>query len=329
MRNIIIFIVVCLFTLACNERPEGLDKRLKTYKYPHKTKLFKFLSQTQKLEMAYMYIKPAKEKDNGKTFLLIHGKNFSGAYYEETINLLKEQGYTIIVPDLIGFGRSSKPVNYQYSFHNFAHSLKKLLDWYKIEKTSVLGHSMGGMVATRFALLYPQYTEKLFLLNPIGLEDYRLFAPYKSVDEIYSAQLSTTPEKVKNYQLKSYYDNKWDSKYDHWLQLQTGWIKGPDWRQLAYISALTSEMIYTQPVVYEFDKLQIPTVLILGDRDRTALGKADVSAEVLKTIGQYQLLGPKIDAMIPNSKLYMLENIGHLPHIENFQMFKQVFEKEI
>lgn len=327
--KIFVFVFLMISLLACNERPEGLDKRLKTYKYPYKTKLFKFLSQTKKLEMAYMYIKADEKLDNGKTFMLVHGKNFSGAYYEQVIENLKAKGYTIIVPDLIGFGRSSKPVDYQYSFHALAHSLKKLIDWYKIEKVSLLGHSMGGMVATRFALMYPQLIEKLFLLNPIGFEDYKTYAPYKSVDELYSAQLALTPKKVKTYQLKSYYDNKWDEKYNRWLRLQTGWIKGPDWRQLAYISALTYEMIYTQPVVYEFKNLKVPTILIIGDRDRTALGKADVSKEVLKEIGQYQKLAPKINEIIPNSKLYLLEGLGHLPHIEDFEKFREVFNKEI
>lgn len=325
-----IFILLLTFILlSCNERPTGLDKRLKTYKYPHRTKLFKFMSQTKKLEMAYMYIKPEKEKDNGKTFVLIHGKNFSGAYYETTIELLKNQGYTVLVPDLIGFGRSSKPLNYQYSIHGMAKSIEQLISWFKIEKISILGHSMGGMVVSRFALMFPNKVDKLFLLNPIGLEDYKSYAPYKTIDQIYASQTNLTPEKVKNYQLKNYYDGKWDLAYDRWLRLQTGWIKGTDWQELAYISSLTYEMIYTQPVVYELQNIKVPTVLIIGDRDRTALGKNDVSDDIRKTIGQYQLLGPKTQKLIPNSKLYTLEGIGHLPHIEAFDKFSEVFKKEI
>ena len=47
-------LLLSISIFGCQERPEGLDKRLKTYKYPYKTKLFKFLSQSKKLEMAYM-----------------------------------------------------------------------------------------------------------------------------------------------------------------------------------------------------------------------------------------------------------------------------------
>ena len=327
MKTIILFIVI--IASACKERPEGLDKRLKTYKYPYKTKLFKFMSQTKKLEMAYMYIKPDEKNDNGKTFLLIHGKNFSGAYYETTIELLKSKGYTILVPDLIGFGRSSKPTNHQYSFHSTAHSLKKLLDWYKIEKVHILGHSMGGMVVSRFTLQYPSMVDKLFLVNPIGLEDYKTYAPYKTIDQIYNAQLNIKAEMIKNYQVVNYYDNNWKDRYQRWLDIQTGWVKGPDWRELAYISALTYDMIYSQPVVYEFKNIKAPTVLIIGDRDRTALGKNDISEEMREKVGQYQLLGPKTQKLIPNSKLYMLKGIGHLPHIEAFEKFSNILKKEI
>lgn len=44
---------------------------------------------------------------------------------------------------------------------------------------------MGGMLATRFALMFPEMTEKLILLNPIGLEDWKIKVPYQTVDEWY------------------------------------------------------------------------------------------------------------------------------------------------
>jgi len=310
--------------MSCNEKPNGLDMRLKTYKYPYKTKLFKFLSQAKKLEMAYMKLDPLKEKNNGKTILLIHGKNFSGAYFETLAEYFKDKGYTVLIPDLVGFGRSSKPTDYQYNFHDLSLSLKKLIDWYKIKNVSILGHSMGGMVSTRFSLMYPESTEKLILLNPIGLEDYKVKVPYSSIDETYAKLLQQKPDDVKSYQLKNYYDGKWKSDYDKWLSLQTGWIKGTDWRQLAYISALTYNMIFTQPVYYEFQQIDVETHLIIGDRDRTALGKGSVSEEVRKTLGNYKKISLEASLRIPNSKLYFIKGVGHLPHIEAFEQLKNI-----
>lgn len=322
---IVKYLLLILLALGCNEaKRANLDKRLKTYKYPYKTKLFKYLSQTQKIEMAYMKVDPEEGKSNGKTVVLMHGKNFSGAYWGQTAADLALKGFTVLIPDQVGFGRSSKPLKYQYSFHAMAHATMKLLKWWKIDKATILGHSMGGMLATRFALMFPGKTDKLVLVNPIGLEDYKTFAPYQTVDTVFEQQLKLQPEQVKNYQLNNYYDGKWKPEYDRWLKLQTGWIKGPDWQYLAYISALTYDMIYTQPVVYEFKNLEVPTLLIIGDRDRTALGKNLVDKAILNKIGQYQKLGPAIAKEIPVSSLVILKGIGHLPHIEAYEKFKQV-----
>lgn len=93
----------------------------------------------------------------------------------------------------IGFGKSSKPSQYQYSFHQLVQNTKQILDELKIDKEiNVLGHSMGGMLATRFALMYPETTEKLILENPIGLEDYKTLTPYVSVDKMYQNELKQT-----------------------------------------------------------------------------------------------------------------------------------------
>ena len=319
------YLLLVVLAFACADpQKANLDKRLKTYKYPYKTKLFKYLSQTHKIEMAYMKVDPEEGASNGETVVLMHGKNFSGAYWGQTAKDLAAKGYTVIIPDQVGFGRSSKPIQYQYSFHAMAHATKKLLNWWKIDKAVIIGHSMGGMLAARFALMFPETTSKLVMVNPIGLEDYKTLVPYQTVDEVFQQQLGLKPENVKEYQLKNYYDGKWKDEYDQWLKLQTGWIKGPDWQLLAYISALTADMIYTQPVLYEFPNIKVPTLLIIGDRDRTALGKNLVDEKTRATMGQYQELGPKTHAAIPGAKLSIIEGVGHLPHIESYEKFKHV-----
>ena len=90
---------------------------------------------------------------------------------------------------------------------------------------------------------------------------------------------------------------------------------------IAWTAALTSDMIFTQPVVYEFGTLQVPTLLIIGTRDRTAMGKTLVPEAVRKTMGQYQLLGKQTQHKIAGSKLVELKDVGHLPHIESFNLF--------
>lgn len=317
----IILIFLLLFSLISygQERPV-LDILLTNYQYPFEVEYFNFKSQNQDLKMAYMDIKP--QKANGKIVLLLHGKNFNGAYWETTIKALSKDGFRVIVPDQIGFGKSSKPMGYQFSFQQLAQNTKELLVKLKVDKLTILGHSMGGMLATRFTLMYPETVEKMVLENPIGLEDWKLVTPYVSIDQHFHNELQASYESTKAYQLVFYYDNKWKPEYDEWVYLLTGWAKHPDYHLVAWNNALTADMIFTQPVLYEFQNINVPTLLIIGTRDRTAIGKNNVKdVSVREKMGLYQFLGKETQKRISNSKLVELENIGHLPHIEAFDQF--------
>lgn len=323
MKKYLIVFMLNLFFVAAygQQKIEPLDKELSGVKYPHKVDFFAFESQGNNLKMAYMDVSPPDGSGNGKVILLLHGKNFNGAYWEQTIKKLVENGFRVIVPDQIGFGKSTKPEKYQYSFQQLAYNTKAILDRLKVEKVTVLGHSMGGMLAARFSLMYPDLTEKLILENPIGLEDYKVLAAYQTIDDNYRSELKNTVETYRAYQLKFYYDNKWKPEYDRWLNLLAGWTLSPDYPVVAWNAALTTDMIFNQPVVYELGNIKCPTLLIIGTRDRTAIGKDRAPKEIQPTMGLYNILGKKTQEAIPNSKLVEFENIGHLPHIEAFDRF--------
>jgi pimeloyl-ACP methyl ester carboxylesterase len=299
---------------------DGFDKRLSSYEYPYEVETFEFTSQRKELEMAYMDVEP--EEPNGKTVLLLHGKNFSGAYWGTTIEALVADGYRVVAPDQIGFGKSSKPTDYHFTFHALAANTKALLDEIGVDKAAVVGHSMGGMLATRFSLMFPEAATKLALVNPIGLEDWKAKGvPYMTVEQWYQQEMSKTPEKVQAYMTASYFDGTWKDAYEPLVEIQAGWTEGPDWKELAWVSALTFDMIYSQPVVYEFPDVQQDTLLIIGTRDRTALGKGAVSDAVRKTLGQYQDLGDKAATAIPNARLVEFDDIGHIPQYEAFEPY--------
>lgn len=290
---------------------------LKTFPYP-----VEYLALNIKdtpVRMAYMDEKP-EENANGKTVVLFNGKNFFGAYWGITMAFLLENGFRVVVPDQIGFGKSPKP-DIQYSFHLLAAQTKKLLDSLNIKKAAVVGHSMGGMVATRFALMYPEITTHLVLENPIGLEDYGAKVPYTPVEEHYQATLNQTEEAIREYH-KNYYA-EWQDAYEQYVQVHAQWAKSGEYPRLAWSSALTSDMIFTQPVVYEFPQISVPTLMVIGQEDRTALGKDKVSEEVAASMGNYPRLGKETAAAIPNAKLVDLQNIGHIPHLEATERFHQ------
>ena len=317
----IILFIFCFFPIALysQQNQPVLDTVLSNYKYPFPVQSI-YLGGQAEVQMAYMDVQPAANSNN-KTVLLLHGKNFNGAYWKTTIDALTMKGFRVIVPDQVGFGKSSKPVKYQYSFQQLAQNTKVLLDSLKIKKIHLLGHSMGGMLATRFTLMYPAMVDKLVLENPIGLEDWKTMVPYTSISESYTTELKQDYETVKKYQLENYYDGKWKPAYDEWVYLLTGWVKHPAYPVVAWNNALTSDMVFTQPVLYEFNRIKSPTLLIIGTRDRTAIGKQNATAEVKKTMGQYQILGKATQQKIKGSQLVELDNVGHLPHIEAFEKF--------
>jgi len=292
------------------------DARLSDYAYPFPVHMFRVSAQGKSLEMAYMDIAPGKP--NGKTAVLLHGKNFAGNYWERTARELSGEGYRVVIPDQIGFGKSSKPTDVQYSLHWLAANTMALLDSLKIDRPIVIGHSMGGMLATRLALMFPERVEKLLLIDPIGLEDWKTVVPYQSVDAWYENERHQNYATLKAYQEKSYYHGTWKPEYDKWLEIPAGWAAGPDAEVIAKCSALTYDMLYTQPVCYEFPMLKMPVLLLVGSLDRTALGKDRAPASVRDKLGNYPKLGKETAAKIPDCRLVELPGVGHLPQMEDY-----------
>lgn len=307
--------LILFFTAAAGfaQQKDTLSITLENVKYAYPVKYFPIHTEGQDLRMAYMDVLPLN-KPNGRTVVLFHGKNFGGYYWTNVIKALTDRGFRVIVPDQIGFGKSSKAFIH-YSFHQMARWNKALLDTLGIQKASILGHSMGGMLATRFALLYPEKTEKLLLENPIGLEDYRSFIPYVSTEEQYKTELKATAESTKKYYQSSYF-TVWKPEYDELVNIAAGVTVSADFPRWAKVAAMTYTMIYEQPVVYEFINIRVPTVLFIGKEDKTIVGKGLLSPDQQTLHGQYRFLGKQTAAKIPGAKIVEFEGCGHIPHIE-------------
>lgn len=271
--------------------------------------------------MSYMDVLP--DSPNGKNVILFHGKNFNGYYWKDVIEFLKNDGYRVIVPDQIGWGKSSR-ANIHYSFHLLAMNSRKLLDSLNMNKVIVIGHSTGGMLAARFALMYPERSEKLILEDPVGLEDYRTFVPYQTLEELDQKELKATYESYKKYQM-TYYP-EWKPEYEQYVQAQAADLYKDNFPQIAWANALTYQMIYEQPVCYEFENIKMPALLIIGQADRTILGKDILSDEVKEQHGQYPDLGKKTRDKIPDSKLVEMPDVGHIPHVQDLPAFQKAVE---
>ena len=277
---------VCLLVLLLAIVPANVawaDPMLADFDYPFPVHRYEFTSQGQSLAMAYMDVRPAQPA--GKTVVLLHGKNFCAATWEDTIAPLRDAGYRVVVPDQIGFCKSTKPQAYQFGLHQLAVNTHALLDSVGIEQPIVVGHSMGGMLALRYALMYPHAMTGLVVVNPIGLEDWKAKGvPFVTVDQLYERELNTSFDSIKRYQLSTYYAGEWKSNYDRWVNMLAGMYAGDGGRLVAWNQALTSDMILGQPVIHEIEQISVPTVLMIGQKDTTAIGKDRASPELAKAL---------------------------------------------
>lgn len=311
-----IYTLLCLLLMSSSlyaQKSDTLSITLENVKYAYPVKYFKVNTEGQNLMMAYMDVAPTQNA-NGNTVVLFHGKNFAGYYWTNVIKALTGRGYRVIVPDQIGFGKSSKAFIH-YSFHQLAQWNKELLDSLNIPKSYILGHSMGGMLATRYALMFPERVQKLLLEDPIGLEDYRTFVPYTSTEAQYQIELKATAESVRKYYQGSYF-TQWKSEYEELVRIAAGVSYSADFPRYAKVAAMTFTMIYEQPVVYEFPNLKVPTVLFIGKQDKTIVGKGLLNPQQQALHGQYNLLGKQTVAKIPGAKLIEFNDCGHIPHLE-------------
>jgi pimeloyl-ACP methyl ester carboxylesterase len=316
MRAVMVgFTLMLVFPLAA--LGQGLGIALEGFEYPHPVKLLDLQMEGEPVRLAYMDV-PAQQAANGRTVVLMHGRNFFGAYWAPTIRALTQHGYRVVVPDQIGFGKSSKP-DVPHSLHLHALNTRTLLDALGVARASVVGHSLGGMMAVRFALMFPERVDRLVLESPVGLEDYRILVPYATREELAREHLSTTPEGFDR--LFRGFFVQWRPEYQVYSDVQTGWLHSPEAQRIGRTAAHTWLMAYEQPVLYELPLVRAPTLLIAGDKDRTAIGRNRVPPEVRAKLGLYTQLAPQAASALHNGKLVMLENVGHIAHLEAAERF--------
>lgn len=315
MRHVLTIAALLALTIP-TQAQQAYGPMLEGFAYPFAVHHFAFTSQGEKLDMAYMDVAP--QKPNGRTVVLLHGKNFCAATWKGTIAALTGAGYRVIAPDQIGFCKSTKPAHYQFTFEQLAGNTHALLESLGIKRATIMGHSMGGMLAARYALTFPESTEQLVMVDPLGLEDWRAKGvPWHSVDEQYQAQLKTSAESIRNYERATYYAGTWKPDYEKWVQMLAGMYRGPGKAIVAWNSALTYDMIYTQPVIHEFGKFAMPVLLIVGDHDNTAPGKQYAPPELRKMLGNYPVLAKQAIKAIPNGTLVEFADLGHSPQVQD------------
>jgi pimeloyl-ACP methyl ester carboxylesterase len=248
---------------------------------------------------------------NGRQIVLLHGMNFGGFYFGGLIESLRKEGFRVVVPDQIGFGRSSKPV-IPYNFHDMAANTRKLLESLGVAKPVIFGHSMGGMLTARFSASYPDFVERAVLCNPIGLVDVRWKSPWPSAEDAYKATMAQSRDQLyRGFQetIQRYFPNAWKPEYEKFVRIMYAPTLSADWPRLAMVRAIYRQMPYLDPVVYDWAHIQARTLVIGGDKDGE----------------NFPALAKHVAETIPHGELVLIPNVGHVPHIQ----VPDVFQREL
>jgi pimeloyl-ACP methyl ester carboxylesterase len=299
--------------------PYGID--LEGFPYPYPVNLLPLVNDGEQLRMAYMDVAP--EKPNGRTVVLLHGRNFPSSYWAPVIKMLTEAGYRVVVPDQIGFGKSSKPWG-ELHFDTLARNTIALLDHLHIEKADIVAHSMGGMLGVRITRAYPDRVAHLVLTAPIGLEDYRLYVPPTPTEQIMGTEDRLTAEGYRkqletNYALKlppdqvtpfidARFNIKGSADYPRWLR--------------AFVNS--GQMIYREPVAHEISLLTLPTLFIMGADDHNAPGRANAPEALRPKMGQNAELAVTLAARMQNARAEVIANAGHLVFLDAPDKYREL-----
>src|SRR5215831_18645136 len=283
------------------------------FPYPSPVNLLPLVNEGEDLRMAYMDVAPSQP--NGRTVVLLHGRNFPASSWAPVIKVLSEVGYRVVVPDQIGFGKSSKPGG-ELHFDTLARNTVALLNHLKIDKADIVAHSMGGMLAVRIARAYPDRVAHLVLTAPIGLEDYRQYVPPTPTEKILENEDKLTAEDYRkqlqvNYAIKlppeqvtpfidARFNIKNSAEYPRWLR--------------AFASS--AQMIYREPVVSEIPLVTQPTLFIMGADDHNAPGKASAPEALRGRMGQNAALARSLAALMPDAHAEIVPDTGHLVFLE-------------
>lgn len=248
-------------------------------------------------------------RSDAPAMILIHGFAASNHVWSNVFLELADAGFRAIAPDLLGYGYSAKPRDLDYTIVRQAQMLLNLLDQLGIDRAIFVGSSYGGAIAATIALDRPTLVEKLILIGAVTNNKptrYLLMRLFGSpiIGDILSP-LVVGSRRLLRLRMKRVYDR-------HAWELDERRV---DARHLPLRTAGAHRAIIRTVRRWDADRVSreahlitAPTLLIWGDKDR------DVPLQD----------GKHLHREIPNSRLVVFRECGHLPHEEYPQAFTRV-----
>lgn len=288
-----VFIALCLFFVAS------------LYLFPKKTlnasiSAARFFSGLEKKSISfgkdlnYVYLDNGQKGSDAEALMLLHGFGANKDNFTAISRFLGKK-YRVIVPDHIGFGESSHPVDADYSPTAQAERLHKFVTALGIKKIHIGGSSMGGHIALTYAALYPDETASLWLLDPGGVWT----APDSELKKV---ALKTGKNPLQPKTIEEY------ENIPGWVMHKPPSFPKPILKVMAderINNSMIEDRVFRQILEDSAEErvkgMNIPALIVWGERDRVlSVDSADI-----------------LHKLMPASKVIVMKDTGHLPMIEN------------
>lgn len=235
-----------------------------------------------------------EEGGSGPPVLLLHGWGASSELWRPIMDHLSG-GYSVLAPDLPGFGRTPGPPE-GWDVARYARWVLALLDSRGLARVHVVGHSFGGRVAIKLAALWPERVDRLVLTSSAGIRParsaaYRLrVASFKVMKSLAGAPL---PSGVRRR-----------------AAARVAASGSEDYRSATGTMRPTFVMVVNEDLRPDLRRITAPTLLVWGDRD-----------------GETPLRdGREMEATIPDAGLVVFEGAGHYAYLEQQWRFCKVLD---
>ena len=309
--------------LAASE-PVPLGIGIEAWPYPAPVRFFDLAVDGQPCRMAYMDVPPTAPA-TGRTAVLMHGKNFSSDYWAGVIAHLAARGDRVLVPDQIGFNKSTKP-DLDYTLDMLAANTLALLDHVGVrDPVDLLGHSTGGMLAVRFARLHPERVRRLVLEDPIGLEDYGRVIPPQTTDTLAEAERRQTADSYRAF-IARYFVAYPRSEQERFVEQRMRIAGSGEFERWVRASAETYQMIYRHPVRDDYRFLAMPVLIAVGERDRTVVMKGYGDPARTAAMGDFPVLARQACTDVRDCRVSVIPDSGHVPHLEKPEAFQAALD---
>jgi pimeloyl-ACP methyl ester carboxylesterase len=309
---------------APRDYTEPLGIALEGWPYPAPVKFLPLTMAGQAVRMAYMDIPPTGAA-NGRTAVLLHGKNFDSSYWFGPIQWLTQAGFRVVVPDQVGFNKSSKP-DLDYAFELLGANTIALLDALQIRTVVLVGHSTGGMLATRMGVAHADRIERLVLEDPIGLVDYREYIPPQTTETLLKVERNYTTETYRAF-VAHYFPRLPPAQYEPFVEWRMRIAHSGEFERFARATALTYQMIYREPVRDLYRTLPMPVLLFAGEKDRSFPLIQYAPAEKRASLPTIADAAKSAATELQHGQLVIVPGVGHVPHLEAPDVFREAFMK--